>query len=633
MKRLFAIILAITLCLGLLPAAVADGSAAAPAVGFPGKEAPGSQALSLVPDGEGASGTCGPSLIWSLDEEGTLTISGAGVMTDYDSAKSCPWRSCAASVKRVVIGDGVCSIGDFAFCGLPSLGSVTIPGSVTSIGVNAFKDCAALGEIVIGPGVPAGEGAAVSVRAGLRGAVAGRRASAAGGVTIGGGVTEIGSFAFYGCAALTGIVIPEGVTTIGDYAFYGCASLGEIVIPDSVTTIGVYAFCGCTGLKTAALPDCITALGGSVFQDCEGLTGIVIPEGVTSVGGSAFQGCSRLGTISIPHSLAEVGLSAFEGCAALVDVFYAGSPDGRGRLSIGGNNEPLTGAAWHYTCENEAEILSGKCGAHLFWAFEDGILTISGAGEMSGWTTENQVPWGGHRAEIRAVVLRDGCASVGRNAFAALPGLECVGMPVSVTSVAEGAFRDCARLREVFYAGTEEDRGGIAVLEDNEPLGNAVWFWRTEPHDHVPGEAVRENDKAPTCAGEGGYDEVRYCVICAAEMSREKRIVEKLPHSWDDGVITREPTEREEGLRVFTCAVCGAERTEIVPVLPPRVPGDSTGDGKVNIFDLIRLRKHLAGMDVEFNEKNADVTGDGKVNIFDLIRLRKYLAGMDVVLE
>ena len=55
------------------------------------------------------------------------------------------------------------------------------------------------------------------------------------------------------------------------------------------------------------------------------------------------------------------------------------------------------------------------------------------------------------------------------------------------------------------------------------------------------------------------------------------------------------------------------------------IPGDLNGDGKVNVMDLIRLKRYLAdGTEVV---GNADVNGDGKVNVMDLIRLKRYIAG------
>ena len=62
------------------------------------------------------------------------------------------------------------------------------------------------------------------------------------------------------------------------------------------------------------------------------------------------------------------------------------------------------------------------------------------------------------------------------------------------------------------------------------------------------------------------------------------------------------------------------------------VPGDATGDGKVNALDLVRLKKFLSGADVEFDASGADATGDGKVNALDLVRLKKFLSGADVTL-
>ena len=64
-----------------------------------------------------------------------------------------------------------------------------------------------------------------------------------------------------------------------------------------------------------------------------------------------------------------------------------------------------------------------------------------------------------------------------------------------------------------------------------------------------------------------------------------------------------------------------------------RLPGDVNGDGVVNGTDLIRLRRYLAGENVEIVAENADVNGDGTINGMDLIRLRKYLAGEAVDLK
>ena len=56
--------------------------------------------------------------------------------------------------------------------------------------------------------------------------------------------------------------------------------------------------------------------------------------------------------------------------------------------------------------------------------------------------------------------------------------------------------------------------------------------------------------------------------------------------------------------------------------------GDVTGDGKINVIDVTRLRQYLAGEPGKtVNAGNADVTGDGKINVFDVTRLRRYLAG------
>ena len=139
------------------------------------------------------SGSCGENVTWTLTADGTLTISGTGAMTDYTYDSRSPWYSCRTYIKRVVMQQGVTSIGDHAFWDCSGLTSVTIPDGVTSIGDSAFSGCTALTS-----------------------------------VTIPGSVTSIGGGAFSGCTGLTSVTIPDSVTSIDGYAFSGCDSLTDV---------------------------------------------------------------------------------------------------------------------------------------------------------------------------------------------------------------------------------------------------------------------------------------------------------------------------------------------------------------------------------------------------------------------
>jgi len=77
----------------------------------------------------GASGSCGKHVAWTWDIDGTLTISGTGDMTDYDSPGSVPWILYSFGVKAVVIKYGVTSIGEYAFYKCDSLKDVNYNGT------------------------------------------------------------------------------------------------------------------------------------------------------------------------------------------------------------------------------------------------------------------------------------------------------------------------------------------------------------------------------------------------------------------------------------------------------------------------------------------------------------------------
>ena len=262
-----------------------------------------------------ADGTCGASVNWTLDDAGTLTISGTGAMEDYSfltDGTPVPWASHQAGVKAVEIENGVTSIGSCVFRDCNNLTSVKIPSSVTSIGAAAFHSCINLTNVVI----PAS-------------------------------VTSIGDFAFELCTGLTSVNIPNGVTSIGTAAFHGCRNLTNVVIPASATSIGTSAFESCTGLTSVNIPNGVTSIGNRMFYDCTGLTSITLPSSVTSIEDGAFMS-SGLTSVTILSNVAKMGADVFNNCSALKDVFYESNPDKW--ANIGGNGTGLTGnTTIHYT--------------------------------------------------------------------------------------------------------------------------------------------------------------------------------------------------------------------------------------------------------------------------------------------
>ena len=124
---------------------------AAPLSGFAGLDLPNlADLFTIKADAATESGKCGDNLTWSLDTDtGVLTISGTGDMYSWRSYSFVPWVSNCSSIKTVVIGNSVTSIGSWAFGYCESLTNVTIPDSVTSIGDDAFLNCTSLTSVII----------------------------------------------------------------------------------------------------------------------------------------------------------------------------------------------------------------------------------------------------------------------------------------------------------------------------------------------------------------------------------------------------------------------------------------------------------------------------------------------------
>ena len=99
------------------------------------------------------SGLCGDSVNWAI-QDSVFVISGTGSMTDYSYSNPAPWTAYQNVFNRVVIHEGVTTIGDWAFSTCSNILSVTLPNTLTSIGDWAFAYCTILDTITCFAVVP-----------------------------------------------------------------------------------------------------------------------------------------------------------------------------------------------------------------------------------------------------------------------------------------------------------------------------------------------------------------------------------------------------------------------------------------------------------------------------------------------
>ena len=423
-----------------------------------------------------ASGTCGDKLTWTLDDAGTLTISGTGKMSnewllDYQKRKN---------VKAVVIEDGVTSISDSAFSSCTELETVAIPETLELIDVHAFFDCSALTTIDI----PAS-------------------------------VTAIGKEAFWGCDSLTSIqvdennpnycsadgvlftkskneliifptgkkdlayTIPDGVTSIDGYAFYTCATLKNVALPNSLEEIGGHVFYGCSSLTTVNIPAGVTAIGEEAFSQCSSLTEIrvdennpnycavdgvlfakdqkrlvtypggkkgtsyTVPDGVIALENGAFRECAALKRVDLPNSLESIGEYTFYACEGLKSIAL---PDSITKIDTAAfaRCTSLTSVHLPYNLK--------ELGTDVFWDC----------------------------SALPELFIPEGITSIPSFTFCYCTNLQKVTIPKSVTYVGFQAFRDCSALTDVYFTGTEEEWNQVEVSDNggsggfNEPLINAT---------------------------------------------------------------------------------------------------------------------------------------------------------------
>jgi hypothetical protein len=250
--------------------------------------------------GQGITG----NLSWTItvyDDFMLLAITGSGEMPDYDTVNGhnpAPWVSSLSRpyISRVIIEEGITSIGRNAFGNCSGLHTITIPATVKSIGPAAFSE------------------------------------SGFTSIIIPNGVLSVGNGAFTNCSKLTSVSLPQSLTSIGGSVFEGCTSLMAIHV-----VVGNQYYSSLDGVlydkdqtklitwpigkekEVFMAPNTVTTIGEYAFRACLHLSSVVLPQSVKTI---EVEGLARnkLKSVIIAPSVTTLGIRAFVDCFDLTDM-------------------------------------------------------------------------------------------------------------------------------------------------------------------------------------------------------------------------------------------------------------------------------------------------------------------------
>ena len=345
-------------------------------------------------------------------------------------------------------------------------------------------------------------------------------------VVIKDGVTNVSNYALFFLPAATQITLPESVTSIGRYGIALCSKLNGISLPRAVTAIGDFGLAG-NSFTAVSLPDGLQALGRGAFDACASLSGMTLPAAITAVPDKCFDDCTKLLTVDYKGEVTAIGERAFEGCKSLTKA-------------------PIPAA-----------------------------VTALGNSAFNGCIA------------LTDVTLPGGVTAVPDACFQGCTALADMKLPGTVTSVGHNAFTGCKALKDVrCYGAPPTVQPGGAAEHSFEPgivtihyNPDPVYGWTLDTDGTWQGYKVSskgaclhtgygttKNTVPATCGADGRIDTI--CSNCG-DVIATKVIPATGAHTWDNGTVTTEPTEKDPGTMTYTCTICGQTKTEVIPATGP----------------------------------------------------------------
>ena len=416
---------------------------------------------------------------WNLNGNGVLTITGTGKMPDYGSSDQ-PWYKYKEDIRRVIINEGITSIGNYAFYKYYNISKVTISNTVTSVGYAAFAGCTSLIDVTIPKTVTTIGDSSFANCTSLESVVIEANSKK-------GFETVIRESAFNGCKGLTGVTIPGNVTSIGSYAFSNCKFLEELTIPEGVKSLG-YEMISNTSIESITIPNSVTSAGefisgnelltevifkegrksipNRICYSAINLKSVTIPSTVTNIEDYAFKGCTSLTDIVIPKTVTKIGCCSFEACSSLESVMIEANNKKGFETVI--DQYAFNGCKSLTSITIPSNVISIENNAFMGCKVLEELIIPEGVKSLGSYmisgtsiesiTIPNSVTSAGEFISgnelLTEVIFKEGRKSIPDRICYNAINLKNIAIPSTVTSIEDYAFKGCTSLTDIVIPKT-----------------------------------------------------------------------------------------------------------------------------------------------------------------------------------
>ncbi len=481
-------------------------------------------------DGNATSAGESGNIQWELedsDDDGlddTLIIQGSGDMPQYSGASYTPWYPYSNSFSKVVIGDGITSIGSNVFYGYHNLKEIKLGKDVTEIKSSAFYDCTGLTEIIIPENV-----------------------------------VKIGDYAFQNCTAIKKISMGNNVTDIGDKAFYNCKKLEDVQISNNLVNIGDYAFGDCK-LYRIYLPITLKKIGNAAFIRYIGRDKLINVDKI-HYPGTKDQWLEIEG---LDKNRLEYYNKTLTDNVHFVAYHKAIIPT----CDKGGHKEYWTCASCgeyaftDATCKVKLEMIP-KLSA-LGHILDSGIITKEANCAEEGSMLYTCQREGCGYTETRAIPRTQNHVYGNASYVWSSNNKECTAK--RYCTICDNEDSETIETQKIIIKPATCTENGI--LQYNASFTKECFEAQQKreninPLNHQNTEI--KNKKEASC-NENGYTGDTYCKDCGLLLSEGETIPET-GHTWNAGTRTKEPTCTENGELVYACKICGKTKSGEIPAL------------------------------------------------------------------